>query len=161
MIDVRFATALQVMLSLALAQAEEIEWLSSSTLASGVGANPSLVRKLVVPLVQSGLVDSAHGREGGLRLGRPAKEIMLCEIYIAINGSKGVWTGRSDIPHQCLVSSNIEEFFRELDCEASRAVLGTLEGRNLADSLGRLRHLDAEARSKKSIRRSNSYTDSR
>ena len=74
---------------------------------------------------------------------------MLCEIYIAINGSKGVWTGRSDIPHQCLVSSNIEEFFLELDCEASRAVLGTLEGRNLADSLGRLRHLDAEARSKK------------
>ena len=86
--------------------------------------------KLVGPLVQSGLGESAHGREGGLRLGRPAAEIMLREIYIAINGSKGVWTARKNIPRQCLVSSNIEKFFRELDCEAGRAVLGTLEGRS-------------------------------
>ena len=146
MIDVRFATGLQVMLRLALAQAEGVEWVSSAKLASGVGANPSLVRKLLVPLVRAGLAETAHGRDGGVRLAKPAAKIGLREIYLSTNGSKGVWTARADVPHQCLVSSNVEAFFGELAAEADQAVLATLEGRTLADSLARLRCLDAAIR---------------
>jgi hypothetical protein len=41
MIDVRFPTALQIMLSLALAQAESVELLSSAQLAEGVDSSPT------------------------------------------------------------------------------------------------------------------------
>lgn len=65
MIDVRFPTALQMMLSLALAQAEGVERLSSAQLAEGVDSNPTFVRRLLVPLIQAGLVHSTMGRDGG------------------------------------------------------------------------------------------------
>ena len=53
MIDVRFPTALQIMLSLALADRNSVSQLTSAELAKSLGANPSFVRKLLVPLVQT------------------------------------------------------------------------------------------------------------
>ena len=86
MIDVRFPTALQLMLNLAFAHAEGVAQLSSAQLASALGANPSLVRKLLSPLADAGLVRSSFGRDGGIRLGRPADAITLREIYSAVLG---------------------------------------------------------------------------
>jgi Rrf2 family transcriptional regulator, repressor of oqxAB len=142
MIDVRFPTALQLMLSLALAQAEGVAQLSSSQLAKGVGANPSLVRKLLIPLANAGLVVATHGREGGIRLGRSAGSITLREVYSAVIGEKSLWEPRA-VPHRCLVSSNVERYFIGLAATADDAVLKTLENSTLADSLAELRILDA------------------
>ena len=44
MTDIRFPTALQMMLSLALAEESGVQRLSSAQLGSSAGANPSLVR---------------------------------------------------------------------------------------------------------------------
>jgi Rrf2 family transcriptional regulator, repressor of oqxAB len=60
-------------------------------------------------------------------LGIDAAAITLGELYKATMGDKRLWTGRSDIPHRCLVSCNVELFFG-----------------NLADTLLGLRTLDAE-----------------
>ncbi|WP_397451344.1 Rrf2 family transcriptional regulator [Pseudomonas sp. NA-150] len=142
MIDVRFPTALQIMLSLALAEAEGVAQLSSSQLADGVGANPSFVRKLLLPLADAGLVHSTFGRGGGTRLGRLANLITLRDIYRAAMGEKSLWTPR-EVPHQCLVSSNVESFFVKLSAEADDAVMRALEHRTLADSLAELRVMHA------------------
>ena len=142
MIDIRFPTALHLMLSLALAHTEGVEQLSSSELANGLGANPSLVRKLLVPLASAGLVHATYGRDGGIRLGRSAKSITLREIYSAVIGEKSLWAPRS-VPHRCLVSSNVERYFVGLATNADNAVLKTLEHKTLADSLAELRKLDA------------------
>ena len=142
MIDIRFPTALHLMLSLALAHAEGVAQLSSSQLANGLGANPSLVRKLLVPLANAGLVHATYGRDGGLRLARPANSISLREIYSAVIGEKSIWAPRS-VPHRCLVSSNVERYFVGLAAKADDAVLKTLEHKTLADSLAELRILDA------------------
>src|SRR4051812_27831159 len=83
MIDVRFPTALQMMLSLALAQAEGDERLSSARLAEGVGSNPAVVRRMLAPLMQAGLVRSTMGRDGGVSLSVDATAITLAEIYKA------------------------------------------------------------------------------
>jgi Rrf2 family transcriptional repressor of oqxAB len=144
MIDVRFPTALQLMLSLALAQAEGVERLSSAQLAEGVDSNPTFVRRLLVPLTQAGLVRSAMGRDGGVSLNAHAEAITLGEIYKATMGDKRLWTGRSEIPHRCLVSSNVERFFRNLAEEADESVLHMLGKRTLADALVELRALDVE-----------------
>jgi Rrf2 family transcriptional repressor of oqxAB len=142
MIDIRFPTALHLMLSLALAHAEGVAQLSSSQLANGLGANPSLVRKLLVPLANAGLVHATYGRDGGIRLGRSANSIRLREIYSAVIGEKSIWAPRA-VPHRCLVSSNVERYFVGLAAKADDAVLKTLEHRTLADSLAELRILDA------------------
>jgi len=142
--DLRFPTALQMMLSLALAQTEGVELLSSAELAEGVGSNPTFVRRLLVPLIQAGLVRSAMGRDGGVSLSADAGRITLGEIYKAMMGDKKLWTGRSDIPHRCLVSSNVERYFGNLSDEVDASVLRLLGTRTLADVLLELRTLDAE-----------------
>ena len=142
MIDVRFPTALQLMLNLALAHAEGVAQLSSTQLAGALGTNPSLVRKLLSPLTKAGLVRSSFGRDGGIRLGRSAEAISLREIYSAVLGEKSLWAPRT-VPHQCLVSSNVERYFVDLAAKADDAVLRTLEHKTLADSLSELRMLDA------------------
>jgi Rrf2 family transcriptional repressor of oqxAB len=144
MIDVRFPTALQMMLSLALAQAEGVERLSSTKLAEGVDSNPTFVRRLLVPLIQAGLVRSTMGRDGGVSLGVDAAEITLGEIYKATMGDKRLWTGRSDIPHRCLVSCNVERFFGDLAGEVDESVFRLLDKQTLANALSQLRILDAE-----------------
>ena len=143
MIDVRFPTALQMMLSLALAQAEGTERLSSAELAEGVDSNPTFVRRLLVPLIQAGLVRSTMGRDGGVSLNVDAAAITLGEIYKATLGDKRLWTGRSDIPHRCVVTRNVERFFGNLTDEVDESVLHSLSRRTLADALLELRTLDA------------------
>ena len=142
MIDVRFPTALQLMLNLALAHADGVAQLSSTQLAGSLGTNPSLVRKLLSPLANAGLVRSSLGRDGGIRLSRPAGSITLREIYSAVLGEKSLWAPRA-VPHQCLVSSNVERYFVDLAAKADDAVLRTLEHKTLADSLSEVRILDA------------------
>ncbi len=144
MIDLRFPTALQVMLSLALAQAERIERLSSSQLAEGVGSNPTFIRRLLAPLMQAGLVHSVMGREGGVSLGVDASKITLDMIYTAVVGDKKLWNERSDIPHRCLVSSNIDQLFENLAQEVDSSVTRLLKKRTLAHALLELRSLDAK-----------------
>ena len=64
------------------------------------------------------------------------------DIYSAVLGEKSLWAPRA-VPHQCVVSSNIERYFVDLAAKADDAVLHTLEYRTLADSLAELRILDA------------------
>ncbi|HEX8536957.1 MAG TPA: Rrf2 family transcriptional regulator [Cystobacter sp.] len=142
MTDLRFPTALQMMLGLVLAEREGVATMSSTQLAEGLGANPSLVRKLLVPLVRAGLVQSFMGKSGGVRLGRPAGEITLRDIYCCVTDGKKLWSARSNVPHRCLVSSNIERFFDELADEAEQAMLDTLGRRTLEQSFAELRVMD-------------------
>jgi hypothetical protein len=91
MLDVRFSSALKVMLLLGHAEEEGSPVLNSTQLARSLNTNPSLVRKLMVPLVQDALVASIKGRSGGVRLGRPADQITLGEIYRSSIGDKPLW----------------------------------------------------------------------
>ena len=136
-----------MMLSLALAERQNIRSLSSAQLAAGIGVDPSFVRKLLVPLVRDGLAHSLEGKNGGTRLGRPSTEITLRDIYCAVTGTKKLWIARPDIPHRCLVSSNVERFFGALANDAEEAVLGLLATRTLHQSLEELEDISASDRS--------------
>jgi Rrf2 family transcriptional repressor of oqxAB len=73
-----------------------------------------------------------------------AAGITLGAVYKATMGDKKLWTGRRDIPHRCLVSSNVERYFGNLSDEVDASVLRLLSTRTLADVLSELRSLDAE-----------------
>jgi Rrf2 family transcriptional regulator, repressor of oqxAB len=142
MTDLRFPTALQMMLAMALVEGEGAAMLSSSRMAEGMNVNPSLVRKLLVPLVRDGLVRSFLGKNGGVILGRRAEEITLRDIYLSVTDGKKLWSARSLDIHACVVTSNIEGFFESLADDAEQAVLDTLGRRTLAWSLAELRRRD-------------------
>jgi len=151
-IDVRFPTALQIMLSLALAEQQSVPHLSSSQLAESLGANPSFVRKLLVPLVQSKLLRSQMGKAGGVRLARPAAEITLRDIYRAVVADTKIWAPRTGIPHRCLVSSNVQGYFEELIDDAQESILTMLGQRTLLQALTELERRDSAKRPASKVR---------
>ncbi len=113
MIDLRFATALQMVLSVALADRNG-QRCSSRNLAEGLATNPSFIRKLLVPLSRGGMIVMTIGKGGGLHLGRPASEITLREIYRTLTEEKRVTSSRQDIPRIFLVYVNVKEILSEL-----------------------------------------------
>ncbi len=142
MLDLRFPTALQIVLSLAVAD-ETGARCTSSELATGLGANPVLVRKLLTPLVGSGIVIATSGKNGGVRLGRRAEDITLRDIYRAAIEDKRLWTARPGVPSLCVVSTNIEAFFGTLADRAEETLLGLLGEQTVAQSLAEIRTIGA------------------
>jgi Rrf2 family transcriptional regulator, repressor of oqxAB len=142
MLDVRFSRSLKAMLLLGHADEQGSPVLTSTQLARSLNTTPSLVRKLMVPLVQDGLVTSIQGRSGGVRLGRPADRIALGEIYRSSIGDKPLWAPRPEGPRECLVTNHSAQYFAMLTNETEAAVLAALAGRTLADSLDELRVID-------------------
>jgi Rrf2 family transcriptional regulator, repressor of oqxAB len=145
MIDVRFPTALQLMLSLALAQERDQGLLTSADLARSLGANPSFVRKMLVPLTDAGMVECSLGLKGGVRLALPAEQITLRSIYETVVKNKPLWSPREGVPSICLVSSNISPYFSRVAAAAEEAALAKLGESTLADGLAELHGLDAAA----------------
>ncbi|GAA2302130.1 Rrf2 family transcriptional regulator [Streptomyces violaceusniger] len=140
-LDIRFSRALQVMLFLAVAAEHGAGPLSSAELAQKLNANPSLVRKLLVPLTDEGLVVCVKGRSGGARLGRPTDRITLAEIYRCAVGDKPLFAPSPGVEPVCPVTAHGGEYFAALTAEAEEAVLASLGDRTLADSVGELRRL--------------------
>ena len=142
--DLRFSSALQVLLSLALAEEQCAVPVASSQLADGLGVPSSVVRRLAAVLIEHGLVSSSMGKSGGLRLARSAGQIRLVDVYDAVQVDAPLWGRRKDLVHQCLVTTHIEEFVEELDADTQAVVRRFLAGRTLADSMARLKKLDVE-----------------
>lgn len=79
MLDFRFPTALQMVLSVAVAEKQGVRS-TSAILAAGLETNPSFIRKLMVPLTKNGIIVSTLGRNGSIPFGRPADQITLRDI---------------------------------------------------------------------------------
>jgi len=141
MIDLRFSTALQMVLSLALADKDGFRC-TSRTLAEGLGTNPSFIRKLLIPLTREGMILAAIGKGGGLHLGRAAERITLRDVYLAVTEDKKVLVAREDIQPRCRISANINDFFAEVATNAETAMLDALGRRNIADGLAEILRLD-------------------
>ncbi|WP_213989327.1 Rrf2 family transcriptional regulator [Sodalis sp. dw_96] len=141
MIDLRFPTALQMVLSVANAEQNGTR-ATSAVLATGLQANPSFVRKLMVPLTRGGIIISTHGRQGSIHLGRPADRITLQDIYLSVTEDKPLWGKRPEASQCCLVTANTGWFFDSLAGEAEQACLEVLARRTVADALRELQEKD-------------------
>ena len=141
MIDLRFSTALQMVLSVALADRDGFRC-TSRTLAEGLNSNASFIRKLLIPLTREGMIVASIGKGGGLHLGRAAEQITLRDLYLAMMEDKRILVARDDIRARCRISANINEFFAEVATDAETALLDTLARRTVADSLTELLRLD-------------------
>ena len=85
------------------------------------------------------------GKNGGVRLARRPDQITLRDIYRSVTDDKRLFTARTDVPSVCVVSANIDVFFRSLAGRAEQAVLGLLAEQTIAESLAEIRALDGQA----------------
>jgi Rrf2 family transcriptional repressor of oqxAB len=141
MIETRFSTALQMMVNIAV-DGESGRRCTSQTLAERLNTNSSFVRKLLAPLVGSGLITSAVGNGGGIKLARDATAISLGDIYRCINSDTPLWKARSDVPEVCFVSSNIGSLSQTLCDKAETAVCAALASTTIADAIAELERLE-------------------
>jgi Rrf2 family transcriptional repressor of oqxAB len=141
MLDYRFPTALQMVLSVAMAE-QSGKRSTSAILAYGLEANPSFIRKLMVPLTRDGIIVSTLGRTGSIHLGRPADRITLRDIYVSVIEDKKIWASRPEVPARCVVSANACWYFKAIAQEAEEASLEVLAKRTVADALEELKNRD-------------------
>ncbi|ENG5059660.1 RrF2 family transcriptional regulator [Klebsiella pneumoniae] len=133
MLDYRFPTALQMVLSVAMAE-QMGERSTSAILAYGLEANPSFIRKLMVPLTRDGIIVST--------LGRPADKITLRDIYLSVIEDKKLWASRPDVPARCVVSANACWYFKSVADEAEQASLNVLARHTVASALEAVKNAD-------------------
>ncbi|EPU0954534.1 RrF2 family transcriptional regulator, partial [Klebsiella pneumoniae] len=142
-------TALQMVLSVAMAE-QMGERSTSAILAYGLEANPSFIRKLMVPLTRDGIIvstlgrnGSIHlGRNGSIHLGRPADKITLRDIYLSVIEDKKLWASRPDVPARCVVSANACWYFKSVADEAEQASLNVLARHTVASALEAVKNAD-------------------
>ncbi|WP_338858275.1 RrF2 family transcriptional regulator [Klebsiella pneumoniae] len=140
MLDYRFPTALQMVLSVAMAE-QMGERSTSAILAYGLEANPSFIRKLMVPLTRDGIIVSTLGRNGSIHLGRPADKITLRDIYLSVIEDKKLWASRPDVPAR-VVSANACWYFKSVADEAEQASLNVLARHTVASALEAVKNAD-------------------
>ena len=143
MLDFRFPTALQMVLSVAVAEKQGMRS-TSATLAAALEANPSFIRKLMVPLTKDGIIVSTTA-ETALFTSAARRKITLRDIYLAVIDDKRIWASRPEVPARCTVSANACWYFKSVVNEAEQASLAVLARHTVADSLAELERGDKRA----------------
>lgn len=69
---------------LIMAKFEDTEKATSTLIAQSTGANAVIIRNLFIVLKEHGLIQATAGKNGGVRLAKPAKDISLWDVYSAV-----------------------------------------------------------------------------
>ena len=130
MSNTRFATAIHILTLLSVSQGE---YISSEWIAGSIGINPVIVRKELSMLHEAKLVFTRKGKDGGSVLNKPAEEIFLADIYIAVKNSE-VLGKKNQCPNPlCNVGRQINEKLESLFSETDKVVINFLKDKTLSE----------------------------
>lgn len=133
--NIQFATAIHILTMLATAE----ESLPSAYIANSININPVMVRKLLSILNFYSLVATREGKGGGAILAKPADQILLSDIYLAVNTVSLL--GKLNNPNpKCKTGSQINSHLTELYDEADQALVTKLKMITLADFCKKFKH---------------------
>ena len=130
MSNTRFATAIHIMTILAK---NPQAFLTSDWLAGSINVNPVIVRKELINLEKSGLVESRQGKDGGVRIGKDAENINVAEIYEAIKNSEVLGKKNLNPNPLCNVGKDINKNLNQLFSETDDLVFQFLKDKKLSD----------------------------
>ena len=128
--NTRFATAIHILTLLA---SEPEVWMNSEWIAGSININPVVVRKELSILNDAGLVISKKGKEGGVKLGKSAKDIHFSEIFKVVNSTDLLGKKNQNTNPNCNIGRQINEKLDILFEKTDRLVLQDLEGQTLED----------------------------
>lgn len=124
----RLTVAAHVLGLIAFVEREQQRAATSEELASSVGTNPVVVRRVLSQLKAAGLVASRRGVGGGSVLARSPREITMRMVYEAVEERDCALIGRHAgcLGEDCHVAPVIAEYLDELYADAEEALLRTL-----------------------------------
>ena len=115
--------------------------MTSEYIAGSVNTNPVVVRRILSMLARAGLVITQEGAGGGVRLAKPAKEIDLRAVYIAVE-SDGMFALHPQPPNPaCPVGRTIQAALEPTLEEAEESLLDSLARKTVADVVQRVRSI--------------------
>ena len=133
--SVNFAVSIHVMLSALYFPEAKI---TSEFIASSVGTNPVVIRRIISRLKAAGLV-SVRAGVGGMTVARPPEAITLWDIFSAVNEAEAPSFGIHHAQMACPLGSQIEGVLGKTFTKVDNAVKNELKSITLADILGKLK----------------------
>jgi Rrf2 family protein len=106
---------------------------TSELIATSVGTNPVVVRRIVGCLVRSGIVDVRKGAGGGAYLTRSPELVTIADIYSALDEDELFQLPGLGEQHDCPIRNAVRPILRDLFSGAEEALTTYLKGVSLAD----------------------------
>lgn len=126
--NIQFATAVHILTLLTITG----DTLSSSYIAGSININAAMVRKSLSVLGTHGFVDTKEGKGGGAAMAKPADQVLLSDIYQAVNDSPLL--GKLNRPNpECNTGKQINNHLSDLYNQADHALILKLSTITLAD----------------------------
>lgn len=110
--------------------------LTSDNIAGSVEISPVMVRRLMSTLKKAGLIETKSGASPDPHLAKPAEEISLLDIYLAVEKNKPLFEIDHETNPKCIVGGNIQSTLEYFYSEAENAALAKLNSVSLADVIG-------------------------
>ena len=126
----RFAVSVHVLSYLAFKTGEQV---TSAEIASSVGTNPVVIRRLLSSLVKARLVLGHKGAGGGFGLAKAPANITLLDIYRAVEPQPDHGLDRFTPNHKCPVGARIETILRTAFFKAQTSMEAELARVSLED----------------------------
>ena len=108
------------------------ELLSSAYIAGSININPVLVRKEISNLRSFGLIESKEGKDGGYSLGKPAHQITLADVYVAVKNQSALGQAKNMPNPACPVGKQINGHLNNLALEVDTSIINKLSQTTLA-----------------------------
>lgn len=105
---------------------------TAMTISKAVGITYPFFIKIATQLRQHGLLHAVQGRNGGYRLNKPAKEISIYDVFLAIEGPLEINRCLKE-DSDCARNSNNECKFHVFFGEAQGALIDAMSSKVIAD----------------------------
>lgn len=105
---------------------------TSAAIATHVGTNPVVVRRVLGKLKSAGILNSKKGHGGGWHLGRPPEDISLADIYLAL-GEKLLASDREEPVHQCSFESACHDLVFQILRDVENTLIDRLASKTIMD----------------------------
>jgi Rrf2 family protein len=131
----RLTIAVHILTWLALAHRRGTELLTSDQVAASVNTNPVIIRRSLGDLRRAGLVTVRHGAGAGWSLARAPEEIMLLDVYDAVEREPLFGMHHTEPNLECPVGKGIRPVLGDVYGRAELALRAELGRTSIADVL--------------------------
>jgi Rrf2 family protein len=106
---------------------------SSSYIAGSVNTHAVFLRRVLKQLVQTDFIETREGRDGGYRLAKSPEDILLSDVYKAMQMERALASSPAVPNALCPVGSGMPTVFDAIANEAELAIIKTLQQFTVAD----------------------------
>lgn len=130
----RFPIAVHILCMVAFFEEHsDEEYVSSALIAASTTKNQVVVLRIIALLREAGIVASAPGKHGGVRLAKPPGEISLFDVYKAVESQ--CTFGMHEANMMCPAARATTNVLSSVFEEAENAIEKTLRGKTVVDLL--------------------------